>query len=266
MGDVARAAGAAILEVYSRADHGVETKDDDSPLTQADLAAHKLIVGELSTRYPDIPVLSEESAAVPFSERAAWARYFLVDPLDGTKEFINRNGEFTVNIALIEDGDPVAGVVYVPVTGRLYSGAAGAGAWVEEAGERREIHTRPVASRETLTIVASRRHGGDALEACLGVLDRHFGEIDRTSMGSSLKLCLVAAGEADLYPRLAPTSEWDTAAAHAVVAAAGGRVVDARLNPLRYNQKDDILNPHFYVIGDASFEWDEILGQVPTAD
>lgn len=261
LGEIARQAGAAILEIYGQQDHGVETKEDDSPLTKADMAAHRLIVAALAARWPEIPVLSEESGGITFEERREWSRYFLVDPLDGTKEFINRNGEFTVNIALIDDGEPSAGVVFVPVKDQLFAGAVGSGAWLEEAGSRRTIESRAV-DTGNLTVVASRRHGGEALGACMDVLGRHFDVVDTTNMGSSLKLCLVAAGQADLYPRLAPTSEWDTAAAHAVVRAAGGRVVDTDLEPLRYNQKADILNPFFYVIGDQSFDWDSVLGEV----
>lgn len=261
MGAIARRAGDAILEIYEHSDFGVETKADDSPLTKADLAAHRIIVGELTATWPEIPVLSEESGEIPFAERQRWSRYFLVDPLDGTKEFINRNGEFTVNIALIDEGEPVAGVVFVPVKDQLYAGAADTGAWCEEGGSRRAISTRPV-NPDALTVVASRRHGGEALTACMDVLSTRFGQVDTTNMGSSLKLCLVASGEADLYPRLAPTSEWDTAAAHAIVSAAGGRVVDTALAPLRYNSKDSILNPYFYVIGDADYDWDSVLDAV----
>ncbi len=265
LGAIARQAGSAILDVYASPDFDVQIKSDDSPLTRADLAAHRIIEDALNDAWPEIPVLSEESGEIPFSERQAWSRYFLVDPLDGTKEFINRNGEFTVNIALIEDGEPAAGVVYVPVKEQLFAGAADVGAWIEQDGNTTTIATRSV-DASALTVVASRRHGGEALGACMEVLSRHFAEVDTANMGSSLKLCLVAAGEADLYPRLAPTSEWDTAAAHAIVRAAGGRVVDTALRPLRYNQKENILNPFFYVIGDQGFDWDQILSTVRLPD
>ena len=267
--DIARHAGEAILEVYERADHEVQTKDDNSPLTAADHAAHHIIVDGLHALAPDIPVLSEESEVPDYDVRRKWSRYFLVDPLDGTKEFINRNGEFTVNIALIEEGAPVLGVVFVPVKNVLYAGWCTADektAWVERGGERQPIRTRAVKSRlrecRPLTVVASRRHGGEALAGLMTVLEQHFSELDTANMGSSIKLCLVAEGEADFYPRLAPTSEWDTAAAHAVVVAAGGKVVDTRFAALRYNAKEDILNPFFYVIGDPSFPWEDILGEV----
>ena len=267
--DIARHAGEAILEVYDRADHEVQTKDDNSPLTAADRAAHHIIVDGLHALAPDIPVLSEESEAPDYDVRRKWSRYFLVDPLDGTKEFINRNGEFTVNIALIEEGAPVLGVVFVPVKNVLYAGWCTEDkrtAWVERGGERQPIRTRAVKPRlrdgQTLTVVASRRHGGEALAGLMTVLEQHFSKLDTANMGSSIKLCLVAEGAADFYPRLAPTSEWDTAAAHAVVVAAGGKVVDTRFAALRYNAKEDILNPFFYVIGDPSFPWEDILGEV----
>lgn len=264
--EICRRAGDEILAVYGDADFDVQQKSDDSPLTRADLASHRVIVDGLTRAFPDIPVLSEESEEISFEERGQWTRYFLVDPLDGTKEFINRNGEFTVNVALIESGVPTLGVVYVPVKATTYAGDSTGlqnEAFVEQDGTRRSIETRALLPRleggEPLIVVASRRHGGEALEACLETLNQHFDAIDTTNMGSSLKLCLIAAGEADLYPRLAPTSEWDTAAAQAVVEAAGGQVVDTDLNPLRYNNRESILNPHFYVIADKTFGWNEIL-------
>jgi 3'(2'), 5'-bisphosphate nucleotidase len=262
MSAVARDAGAAILQVYADEDLGVQTKSDDSPLTRADLAAHNIIIEGLHEKAPGIPILSEESDGISFAERSSWDQYFLVDPLDGTKEFINRNGEFTVNIALIDKGVPVKGVVFVPVKDVMYTGDQDKGiATVTREGETGAIHVRKL-DRASLTVVASRRHGGEALESCLGVLREKFSSIDTTNMGSSLKLCLIAEGEADLYPRLAPTSEWDTAAAQAVVEAAGGKVVDVELKALRYNTKDNILNPYFYVIGDTEFDWNGVLSQV----
>jgi len=269
--DTCRRAGDAILTVYEKQDPGIETKSDDSPLTEADLAAHRVIVDGLERLAPGIPVLSEESRVVDYDVRKKWQRYFLVDPLDGTKEFISRNGEFTVNIALIEDGAPVLGVVFVPVQDLMYCGyrADDDVAFVEREGVRTAIRTRQLRDRlragEALTVVASRRHGSDTLQDCLRVLERHFSAIDTRNMGSSLKLCLVAEGQADFYPRLAPTSEWDTAAAHAIVESAGGMVVDTGFMPLRYNTKADILNPFFYVIGDATFPWESILQEINVA-
>ena len=263
MTKLARDAGAEILAVYSDEDFGVETKDDNSPLTRADLAAHRVIVSGLSKAAPEIPILSEESAEISWNERSSWVRYFLVDPLDGTKEFISRNGEFTVNIALIEKGIPLAGVVYVPVTDVLYRADQTKGlATVTRDGIERSIATRRLKDNDPLVIVASRRHGGEALDNCLTALDKHFPSIETTNMGSSLKLCLIAEGKADLYPRLAPTSEWDTAAAQAIVEAAGGRVVDVDLDVLRYNTKADLINPLFYVLADTEFDWSKVLSDV----
>ncbi len=248
---IAERAGQGILAVYDT-DFDVTEKGDSSPLTQADLAAHREIVASLHELTPDLPVLSEESAEIPWGERRHWERYWLVDPLDGTKEFIKRNGEFTVNIALIENGKPVAGVVHVPVKGTTYMGADGAGAFKREGnGGQAPIHVR-IPARAVPRVVASRSHRGPDVDAYL----ERLGEHEIVSMGSSLKLCLVAEGVADVYPRLGPTSEWDTAAAHAVVAAAGGTVVEAVSGEtLRYNAKETLLNPYFIVYGDNKRDW-----------
>ena len=262
---VAREAGDAILRVYGDEEFGVQMKSDDSPLTRADLAAHEIIAKGLQTCAPEIPVLSEESEGINVFERLSWSQYFLVDPLDGTKEFINRNGEFTVNIALIEKGVPMMGVVFVPVKDVMYTGDQYEGV----ATVTREKKMKPICVRKLnvndLTVVSSRRHGGEALKACLNILRQKFGSISSTTMGSSLKLCLIAEGQADFYPRLAPTSEWDTAAAQAVVEAAGGKVVDDELRTLKYNQKESLLNPFFFVIGDVEYDWDSILRKVVQA-
>ena len=252
--DIARAAGQAILEVYHQ-DFAVQHKDDSSPLTAADLASHRIIVERLQQMEPGIPILSEEGADTPFSTRSQWQRYWLIDPLDGTREFVKRNGEFTVNIALIEDGRPVAGMVHVPVTGVSYIGRINEGAWKIDADDgvtRIRVRDR---RQKKARVAGSRSHSGDSL---LRFLDR-LGTHEIVSMGSSLKLCLVAEGVADIYPRLGPTSEWDTAAAQAVVEAAGGLVTDIQLNPLRYNTKDSLLNPHFLVFGDRSEDWGRYL-------
>ncbi|GJM09687.1 MAG: 3'(2'),5'-bisphosphate nucleotidase CysQ [Lysobacteraceae bacterium] len=247
-------AGAEILKIYNT-DFDVDIKADESPLTQADLASHRAIVAGLKALTPDIPVLSEESAAIPFATRQSWTRYWLVDPLDGTKEFVKRNGEFTVNIALIDNGEPVLGVVHVPVTGKTYSGQQGEGASVIDAsGSRSAISARKPAARP-LAVVGSRSHAGEKLQAYIAALGDH----EMVPMGSSLKICLVAEGKADLYPRLGLTSEWDTAAAHAVVLAAGGSLTDTAMAPLRYNTKDSYLNPEFFVFGDDSIDWSSYL-------
>lgn len=260
--ELSREAGAAINEIYQQAEIGVEIKSDDSPLTEADLASHKIIVNGLNDLTPDIPVLSEESQEIPFSERRKWKEYWLVDPLDGTKEFIEKNGEFTVNIALIRHGVPVLGVVYVPVGNVLYLGYQGENkaAFKEEKGKRRKIGVRAV--KDMVTVVASRRHGSPLQEQLMDLLATQFEKLETKNMGSSLKLCLVAEGMADLYPRLAPTSEWDTAAAQAVVEAAGGEVVDSSFKSLRYNSKESILNPYFYVLGDTNYPWNQALGSL----
>jgi len=239
---IARAAGDEILRVY-RGEIEVEMKDDRSPLTAADRASHAVIERGLRGHFPEIPVLSEEGRDIPYTERRHWQRFWLVDPLDGTKEFIKRNGEFTVNIALVEDQTPVAGVVYVPVTGRLYLGIRGAGAWCqEEGGVAEAIRVRPSVAGEGLAVVMSRSHPSPELDAYL----RGVAVAERVSVGSSLKFCVVAEGRADLYPRLGPTMEWDTAAGQAVVEAAGGSVRQLDGSPLRYN-KEELLNPYFVV-------------------
>jgi 3'(2'), 5'-bisphosphate nucleotidase len=239
---IARAAGDEILAVYAT-DFEVRDKGDASPVTEADERAENLILRELVALTPEIPVVSEEAAAAGRIPEAG-PRFWLVDPLDGTKEFVSRNGEFTVNIALVEDGRPVLGVVGVPALGRLYGGAGGEGAFVEDEAGRREIACRR-APDEGLTIVSSRSHGdAEALEAFLG------GRAVAASVtaGSSLKFCLVASGEADLYPRLGRTMEWDTAAGHAVVSAAGGKVSAVSGGDLGYG-KPGFENPHFVVQG-----------------
>ena len=252
---LAHAAGIAILEVYA-ADHGVEFKADDSPLTRADSAAHAILCAGLRELTPEIPVLSEEDdAAHAPAVRQPWTEYWLIDPLDGTKEFISRNGEFTVNVALIRGHRPVLGVVAAPVLGTVYYGVEGVGAFVSSAGEAaRPIHVRRPAATP-LVIVGSRSHRGDSLDSVLTRIGPH----EMRPMGSSLKFCLVAEGTADFYPRLGPTSEWDTAAAQAVVEAAGGTVTTLDGSPLRYNERDTLLNPHFLVCGDASRDWHKLF-------
>lgn len=251
---IAETAGQAILEIYQR-DFAIQQKADTSPLTEADLAAHACIVPALQELTPAIPILSEESSAIPYVERCTWSRYWLVDPLDGTKEFIRRNGEFTVNIALIEQGAPVLGVVHVPVTGVSYLGEAGQGAWKRQANGTQQPITISAQCQQPMRVVASRSHQSAAVQDVLARLGEH----QLVSMGSSLKMCLVAEGQADLYPRLAPTSEWDTAAAQAIVEAAGGQLTDLNLQPLRYNQKDSLLNPHFLVFADKTMDWKSYL-------
>jgi 3'(2'), 5'-bisphosphate nucleotidase len=251
---LAKQAGEQILQIYNT-EFAVEEKDDKSPLTAADMASHTTIVAGLQRLTPGIPVLSEESASIPFAERSAWDSYWLIDPLDGTKEFIKRNGEFTVNIALIHAGVPVLGVVHVPVSGVTYAACEGQGAVKEIPGRGAQaIHVRKLGDGP-VAVVGSRSHQGDSLKAFLAKLGDH----EIVSMGSSLKICLVAEGAADVYPRLGPTSEWDTAAAHCVVNQAGGHLTDLEMRPLRYNTKDSLLNPFFLVFGDDSRDWSRYL-------
>jgi 3'(2'), 5'-bisphosphate nucleotidase len=254
--EIAREAGAAIMEVYQK-NFTVEEKDDGSPLTQADMAAHAVICGKLQSLAPEYPVLSEESRSIAWSERSAWDKFWLVDPLDGTKEFVKRNGEFTVNIALINKHRPVLGVVYAPDKDILYTGCEGSGASKTQRGGKSDAIKVRGFTGQRPTVVASRSHRGEALEEVIDQIDKTCGGIEILSMGSSFKLCLVAEGKADLYPRLGPTSEWDTAAAHAVVNAAGGKVTNIQGEELKYN-KEDLLNPWF-VTSNSDYDWLSII-------
>jgi 3'(2'), 5'-bisphosphate nucleotidase len=245
-------AGHAILEVYA-AGAEVAYKADASPITAADRASHEILSKGLARLTPDVPVLSEESATEHDpSVRRQWRQFWLIDPLDGTKEFISRNGEFTVNVALVRDHRPVLGVVGAPVLGLVYYGAERLGAHVlrKDAPSAQPIRVRRPPA-DPLVVVGSRSHRGDSLDDVLARLGPH----ELRPMGSSLKFCLVAEGSADFYPRLGPTSEWDTAAAQAVVEAAGGQVTTLDGEPLRYNARDTLLNPHFLAFGDASRDW-----------
>ena len=239
--EIATKAGAAIMQIYQSEDVTVSHKSDDTPVTAADLAAHKIIVEGLQSLPFDYPILSEEAKLVPWDVRKEWQRYWLIDPLDGTKEFINRNGEFTVNIALIENGKPIVGVVYAPALNKCFYGAESTGAWCDDNGN---VYSLPCQKHvlPNLTVVGSRSHQSPEMASYLS----QFEDYELVSVGSSLKFCLLAAGEAHLYPRLGPTSEWDTAAGQAVLVAAGGQVnqLDSK-EPLKYNQKKDILNPQF---------------------
>ena len=256
--DLAIKAGDAILEVYAT-DFDVQHKDDRSPLTQADMASHHVIDHGLKAMTPDIPVLSEESGLPEFAERSQWEKYWLVDPLDGTREFVKRNGEFTVNIALIENNRAIFGVVHVPVKNKTYFGCAGYGAELRDADSGPVKITVAEETAQPARVVGSRSHRGTSLD---GFLDR-LGEYEMHAIGSSLKFCLVAEGAADIYPRLGPTSEWDTAAAQAVVEQAGGSVLTLDGKPLSYNSKSEILNPYFLVIGPEDRDW---LGMVPSSE
>jgi 3'(2'), 5'-bisphosphate nucleotidase len=253
---LAREAATRILTVYD-SDFAVEHKDDRSPLTAADLAAHHCIVAGLERLAPDIPVLSEESAQdVPALVRRQWSRMWLVDPLDGTREFVKRNGEFTVNIALIDGGVPVLGVVQAPVTGVLWHGQRGRGAFRRDGDVDTAIRTRAPASAP-LRVAASRSHRDARTEAFMA----RMGEVEPIGIGSSLKFCRLAEGAMDVYPRFGPTSEWDTAAGQCVLEAAGGVVVDPKGRALRYNQRDTILNGDFLALGDPALPWRVWVGE-----
>lgn len=252
--EIAAEAGRRIVAIY---DDGftVRHKEDKTPLTEADLAAHRTISAGLQRLTPETPILSEESAAVPYEQRRHWTRYWLIDPLDGTREFIKRNGEFTVNIALIDGHAPILGVVLAPVTGISFYACRGGGAFKQIPGTpARPIHTARWRGGR-IRIAGSRSHGSAAFDAFV----THFPDHERVSMGSSLKSCLVAEGAADVYPRFGTTSEWDTAAAQCVVEEAGGALTDLHLRRLRYNEKASLLNPHFIVYGDRHHDWSAYL-------
>jgi 3'(2'), 5'-bisphosphate nucleotidase len=243
---VAAQAGEAIMRIYD-APFAVERKLDDSPLTLADLESQKIILAALSRLTPDVPVLSEESAQAPWIERRAWRELWVVDPLDGTREFVKRNGEFTVNIALVVDHEPVLGLVAAPAQGLLYWGAAGIGAFRLRGNEpAAAIHV--AAPTRPLRVVGSRSHGSAQTDAYLAAIGPHA----ITSVGSSLKFCLVAEGNAELYPRFGPTSEWDTAAGQALLEAAGGRVTRMDGHRLRYNCRESLINGDFVAFSDGS--------------
>jgi len=245
---IARDAGDAILEVYG-SEFSVDTKDDNSPLTEADRKSNEVIVSALEKHYPDIPIISEETKTLEYADRKDWEYFWLVDPLDGTKEFIKRNGEFTVNIALIHRNTPVIGVVYQPVGDRLFWGVVDQAAWSSSEGGE------PIAMRggdhystkENIVVVASRSHLTQDVQDFVADLEAKGRKVEFLSAGSSLKLCLVAEGAADVYPRLGPTMEWDTGAAHAVALAAGRQVNAHDTGEALLYNKENLLNPHFIV-------------------
>ncbi len=254
--EIARKAGDEILKVYE-SDFEVVKKSDGSPLTMADKNANAIIEHGLINIDSDVPIVSEESERPPYAVHRDWQQYWLVDPLDGTKEFTKRNGEFTVNIALIENGIPVMGVVHVPVTNVTYFAATKTDAFKQQGDEAaKTIHVKSYQGGNAI-VVASRSHANPALKEFFDQLDSY----ETLSMGSSLKLCLVAEGQADVYPRLGLTSEWDTAAAHCIVNVAGGTITDLDGNTLAYN-KEDILNPWFVVSGAGGYPWLEKLNHV----
>ncbi|KQH86615.1 3'(2'),5'-bisphosphate nucleotidase CysQ [Vibrio furnissii] len=255
---IARSAGQLILEIYEKKSYEAFTKSDETPVTSADLAAHKLVVERLSELTPDIPVLSEEAANISLTTRETWQRYWLVDPLDGTQEFIARSGDFATIIALVENNRPVMGVVYGPVSGVTYYAYSGKGAWkIPDMSEslRIETHTHELPG-QSIAIAISRRQDINRITSRLS----NQWNYELVPLGSAaLKACLVAEGAVDCYLRLGPTGEWDTAATQCIVEEAGGRILSTQLEPLSYNERDTLENPNFIVLGDANLPWDQIL-------
>jgi 3'(2'), 5'-bisphosphate nucleotidase len=243
-----REAGEAILPFWRSGTEVIE-KSDASPVTAADYAAHRVLADGLKALAPDIPVLSEEDCDIPLAERSRWSRWWLVDPLDGTKEFIAGTDEFTVNVALIEAGRVVFGVVGIPVGGRCFFGGQSLGAWCQDVPGRSAVSIAVRrAPSEAFEVVASRRHNSPEQVQLLDGLATEVGRLERVNVGSSLKFCLLAEGKADCYPRLAPTSQWDTAAAQGVLEGAGGEIIDTNGAPLTYEMRDDYLNPYFLAL------------------
>ena len=240
--EISKEAGKAILEVYNT-NFDYQIKEDLSPLTKADTLSHNIICQRLKMLTPDIPILSEENSDIPFNIKSLWKQYWLVDPLDGTKEFIKRNGEFTVNIALISKNQPIFGIIYIPVNNRLFWGSKIHGAYEIKNGMNQiKIHA---STKNTKKVAASRSHNNQEMNNFLEKLDAYT----IVNIGSSLKFCLVANGEIDIYPRLGPTSEWDTAAGEAILKSAGGSVIDLELRNIVYN-KENLLNPSFIAAND----------------
>lgn len=249
---LAAEAGQAVMTVYAQ-DFAVEQKADDSPVTAADLLANRIIIAGLQALTPDLPVLSEESAQVGWDVRRHWRRFWLVDPIDGTREFVKRNGQFSVNIALIEEGEPVLGVVQAPVDGRVWHAVSGQGACLRADGRDQPLQVRQPATAPLQVAVSRSLHSprGERLLA-------RMGQVETLRLGSSLKFCRIAEGAVDVYPRLGQTSEWDTGAGQCVLEAAGGQVLclhDGR--PFRYNQRKTLLNGEFIALGDASLPWQQ---------
>jgi 3'(2'), 5'-bisphosphate nucleotidase len=258
--EIARSAGQLVLDIYQNRNYEEFTKSDNTPVTSADLAAHKLIMERLPELTPDIPVLSEEDADVSLAERKKWHRYWLVDPLDGTQEFIARSGDFATIIALVENNKPVMGVVYAPVSGVVYYAYQGHGAWkIPEMDESIPISVhKHELEKQNIAIAISRRQDINRITESMSKEWNY----DLIPLGSAaLKACLVAEGSADCYLRLGPTGEWDTAATQCIVEEAGGTILNTKLTPLSYNLRETLENPNFIVIGDKDLSWDEILVQ-----
>lgn len=266
---IAEAAGREIMAIFrDEARWQLQHKEDASPLTAADLAAHQIIIAGLAALTPAIPVISEESEAIPVAQRRSWSRCWLVDPLDGTKEFIARSREFTVNIALVENGEAILGLVHAPALGLAYAAARGGGAFRIEAGVSRRLASAPLPApgARPLRMVASRRHRGARDAEFCACAEAAFGPLEFSTAGSAFKLCVVAEGEADIYPRFGPTMEWDTAAGQVVVEEAGGALIDEAGRPFRYNGRDTLLNGSFLVVGDAPEKWQALCARMSAKD
>ncbi|AKP72586.1 3'(2'),5'-bisphosphate nucleotidase CysQ [Piscirickettsia salmonis] len=250
---LSKKAGCRVLDVYKNLDSvEIAIKADATPVISADLESHEILMTGLSELAPRYPILSEERVNVPFSEREHWSCYWLVDPLDGTREFIRGNDEFTINVALIENGQPILGVVYVPVTGQCYFACAGKGAFVQQGDQPAvRICSQPYQQGEKIRLVAGHWHDLERLAK----FTRQFPQYSIEKMGSALKLCLIAEGRADLCLRLVPSSEWDMAAAHIILSEAGGDITDFQFKTLKYNQKEDLHNPYLIAMGDVSHNW-----------
>ncbi|MCG9597759.1 3'(2'),5'-bisphosphate nucleotidase CysQ [Vibrio sp. Isolate25] len=255
---IARSAGQLILDIYEKKEYQAYTKSDETPVTSADIAAHKLIMEKLSELTPDIPILSEEDAEISLDKRSQWDRYWLVDPLDGTQEFIARSGDFATIIALVENNQPIMGVVYGPVSGVTYYAYKNKGAWkIPDMDESVRISSHNHDGRaHPIAIAISRRQDINRITSRMS----SGWNYDLVPLGSAaLKACLVAEGAVDCYLRLGPTGEWDTAATQCIVEEAGGRILSTQLEPLSYNERETLENPNFIVLGDEVLPWDEIL-------
>lgn len=251
-------AGDAIMQVYA-GEITIQRKGDNSPLTMADMAAHHIIESGLNKLTPELPVLSEESAEVSYDIRSQWRRYWLVDPLDGTREFIKRNDEFTVNIALIDNGKPIIGIVYAPAKSLLYYAGQEIGAFKQVGNQDESAIKARALDPTSMTVASSRSHSDERVKSFLSRVTAKLSEPKLISMGSSLKICLVAEGLADVYPRLGPTSEWDTAAAQCVLEQAGGQLVGIDGKPFVYNAKSSLLNAEFFARGATAHAWQQYL-------
>tara|TARA_Y100000590_G_scaffold470433_2_gene664863 strand:- start:1666 stop:2472 length:807 start_codon:yes stop_codon:yes gene_type:complete len=238
---ISKDAGESILGIYKKSKTDFELKEDRSPLTEADIVSHKTIVRGLRKLTPNLPILSEEESEIPFDVRSTWKQYWLIDPLDGTKEFIKRNGEFTVNIALIKNNKPILGVIFVPVTNEVFYGYENGGSFYTKGESKTKKIVVKNNYKEAIRVVSSRSHPNDKLASFL----KNIKTSKSISIGSSLKFCLIASGKADIYPRFGPTSEWDTAAGHAILKFAGGSILTLKKQELTYNCKESLLNPDF---------------------